>query len=82
MPNEPQPNAAVELRQVVKNLGSERILRGYVSKALWQAGLYCRADDRGEPVIQLSPPLICEQVHFDEMERILRDVLTTAWARL
>ncbi len=61
---------------------SERVLRGYVSKALWQAGLYCRADDRGEPVIQLSPPLICEQAHFDEMERILRDVLTTAWTRL
>jgi adenosylmethionine-8-amino-7-oxononanoate aminotransferase len=55
---------------------SERLLRGFLSKALFDAGLYCRADDRGDPVIQLSPPLICEQRHFDEMEQILRGVLT------
>ena len=57
---------------------SERLLRGFLSKALFDAGLYCRADDRGDPVIQLSPPLICGQEHFDEMENILRDVLTRA----
>ena len=57
---------------------SERLLRGFLSKALFDAGLYCRADDRGDPVIQLSPPLICGQEHFDEMEHILRDVLTRA----
>jgi adenosylmethionine-8-amino-7-oxononanoate aminotransferase len=39
-------------------------------------GLYCRADDRGDPVIQLAPPLICGQEQFDEMEQILRHVLT------
>jgi adenosylmethionine-8-amino-7-oxononanoate aminotransferase len=61
---------------------SERLLRGFLSKALFAAGLYCRADDRGDPVIQLSPPLICDQSHFDEMEQILRSVLTEAWARL
>jgi adenosylmethionine-8-amino-7-oxononanoate aminotransferase len=61
---------------------SERILRGYVSKALWESGLYCRADDRGEPVVQLSPPLICDQSHFDEMEQILRGVLQEAWTLL
>ena len=38
-------------------------------------GLYCRADDRGDPVIQLAPPLICDQSHFDEMEQILRVTL-------
>lgn len=57
---------------------SERLLRGFLSKALFAAGLYCRADDRGDPVIQLSPPLICDQEHFDEMEHILRDVLIRA----
>ena len=57
---------------------SERLLRGFLSKALYEAGLYCRADDRGDPVIQLSPPLICEQSHFDEMEAALRSVLTEA----
>ena len=37
---------------------SERLLRGFLSKALFEAGLYCRADDRGDPVVQLAPPLI------------------------
>jgi hypothetical protein len=57
---------------------SELLLRGFLSKALYQAGLYCRADDRGDPVIQLSPPLTCGPEHFDEMEHILRDVLGRA----
>ncbi|HET7900994.1 MAG TPA: aspartate aminotransferase family protein, partial [Candidatus Nanopelagicales bacterium] len=55
---------------------SERLLRGFLSKALFDAGLYCRADDRGDPVIQLAPPLILEQPQFDEIEQILRSVLT------
>jgi adenosylmethionine-8-amino-7-oxononanoate aminotransferase len=57
---------------------SEKLLRGYLSKALFDHGLYCRADDRGDPVIQLSPPIIADQSHFDEMEQILRSVLTEA----
>ncbi len=61
---------------------AERLLRGFLSKALFEGGLYCRADDRGDPVIQLSPPLICDQSHFDEMEEILRKVLTEAWDML
>ena len=61
---------------------SERLLRGFLSKALFEAGLYCRADDRGDPVIQLAPPLVCDQTHFDEIEQILRDVLSRAWGQL
>jgi adenosylmethionine-8-amino-7-oxononanoate aminotransferase len=61
---------------------SERLLRGFLSRALFDAGLYCRADDRGDPVVQLAPPLVCDQSHFDEMEQILRSVLTEAWTRL
>ncbi|MEA5363284.1 aspartate aminotransferase family protein [Amycolatopsis sp., V23-08] len=61
---------------------SERVLRGYLSDALFEAGLYCRADDRAEPVVQLSPPLICDRRQFDEMEQILRDTLTQAWKLL
>jgi adenosylmethionine-8-amino-7-oxononanoate aminotransferase len=61
---------------------SERLLRGFLSKALFEAGLYCRADDRGDPVVQLAPPLVCEQAHFDEMEQILRAVLSEAWTRI
>ena len=61
---------------------SERLLRGFLSTALFEAGLYCRADDRGDPVIQLAPPLICGPKEFDEIESILRSVLTEAWERL
>jgi adenosylmethionine-8-amino-7-oxononanoate aminotransferase len=61
---------------------SERLLRGFLSKALFDAGLYCRADDRGDPVIQLAPPLICDESHFAEIEQILRTVLTEAWTHI
>ena len=61
---------------------SERLLRGFLSKALFDAGLYCRADDRGDPVIQLAPPLTIGQPEFDEIEQILRGVLSEAWTRL
>jgi adenosylmethionine-8-amino-7-oxononanoate aminotransferase len=60
----------------------EKLLRGFLSKALYENGLYCRADDRGDPVVQLAPPLICDQQHFDEIEQILRVVLEKAWAQL
>ena len=60
---------------------SERLLRGFLSKALFDAGLYCRADDRGDPVVQLAPPLTIGQREFDEIEGILRGVLTEAWTR-
>ena len=61
---------------------SDRLLRGFLSKALFEAGLYCRADDRGDPVVQLAPPLIIGQSEFDEIEQILRSVLTEAWSRI
>ncbi len=57
---------------------AERLLRGFLSVELFDAGLYCRTDDRGDPIVQLSPPLICGPKEFDEMESILRDVLTRA----
>ncbi|WP_396658442.1 aspartate aminotransferase family protein [Microbacterium sp.] len=61
---------------------SERLLRGFLSKALYESGLYCRADDRGDPVIQLAPPLTIGPAEFDEIEQILRSVLTEASSRL
>ena len=57
---------------------SERLLRGFLSKALFDAGLYCRADDRGDPVIQLAPPLTIGPAEFDDIESRLRSVLTEA----
>ena len=67
-----------ETKESFNDAESEKLLRGYLSKALYDEGLYCRADDRGDPVVQLSPPLICDQSHFDEMEQILRVVLDKA----
>ncbi len=67
-----------DTRETFNEEESEKLLRGFLSKALYDEGLYCRADDRGDPVIQLSPPLICDQTHFDEMEQILRTVLDKA----
>jgi adenosylmethionine-8-amino-7-oxononanoate aminotransferase len=69
-------------RETFSHGEAEFLLRGFLSPALFEAGLICRADDRGDPVIQLSPPLICEQEHFDEIEGILRSVLSDAWERI
>jgi adenosylmethionine-8-amino-7-oxononanoate aminotransferase len=60
---------------------SEDLLRGFLSGELYRRGLICRADDRGDPVIQLAPPLICGPEHFEEMESVLRPVLTEASER-
>lgn len=69
-------------RETLSAEQSERVLRNYLSTALFDNGLYCRADDRGEPIVQICPPLIIGQTEFDEIEQILRAVLTEAWARL
>jgi adenosylmethionine-8-amino-7-oxononanoate aminotransferase len=60
---------------------SESLLRGFLSGELYRRGLICRADDRGDPVIQLAPPLICGPEQFEEMESVLRPVLTEASER-
>ena len=61
---------------------SETLLRGFLSGELYRRGLICRADDRGDPVIQLSPPLIAGPEQFEEMEGILRPLLTEAGERM
>jgi len=67
-------------RETFNDEESERLLRGFLSPALFDAGLVCRTDDRGDPVVQVAPPLICEQEHFDLIAEILRDVLGQATA--
>jgi adenosylmethionine-8-amino-7-oxononanoate aminotransferase len=67
-----------ESRETFSDEECERLLRGYLSDALFDAGLICRADDRGDPVIQISPPLVAGQAEFDEITRILGEVLTEA----
>jgi adenosylmethionine-8-amino-7-oxononanoate aminotransferase len=57
---------------------SERILRGFISQELFESGIYCRTDDRGDPVIQLAPALIAGIQQFEEIEKIIRTVLQKA----
>jgi adenosylmethionine-8-amino-7-oxononanoate aminotransferase len=61
---------------------AEDLLRGYLSGELYRRGLICRADDRGDPVIQLAPPLIAGTEQFEEIHDVLRGVLTDAWERV
>ena len=56
----------------------EVLLREFLSPALFEAGLICRADDRGDPVVQLSPPLVAGEDEFDQIEAILRRCLAAA----
>ncbi|HET9162128.1 MAG TPA: aspartate aminotransferase family protein [Solirubrobacterales bacterium] len=61
---------------------AEDLLRGFLSGELYERGLICRADDRGDPVIQLAPPLIADTEQFEEIHDVLRGVLTDAWERV
>jgi adenosylmethionine-8-amino-7-oxononanoate aminotransferase len=71
-----------DTKQSFSDEESETLLRGFLSGELYQRGLICRADDRGDPVIQLSPPLIAGAEEFAEIESILRSVLTEAGERM
>ncbi len=71
-----------DTRQTFDDEESERLLRGFLSGALYEAGLICRADDRGDPVVQLAPPLTCGEEEFEIMTSILRSVLTEAWKQI
>ena len=71
-----------ETRATFSDEESETLLRGFLSQRLFERGLICRADDRGDPVIQLSPPLVAGQQEFDEIVGILGDVLAEAWERV
>jgi adenosylmethionine-8-amino-7-oxononanoate aminotransferase len=61
---------------------SETLLRGFLSGELYNSGLICRTDDRGDPIVQLSPPLIAGPQQFEEIEAILRPVLSEASERM
>jgi hypothetical protein len=71
-----------DTRQTFNADEAERLLRGFLSGALYEAGLICRADDRGDPVVQLAPPLTCGEEEFEVMTSILRSVLTEAWKQI
>src|SRR5918911_82848 len=71
-----------ETRETFSDDECEDLLRGFLSPRLFERGLICRADDRGDPVVQISPPLIADRHEFDEITGILGDVLDEAWQRM
>jgi adenosylmethionine-8-amino-7-oxononanoate aminotransferase len=71
-----------ETRATFDDEECETLLRGYLSPALFEAGLICRADDRGDPVVQISPPLVAGEAEMDEIVGILGDVLAEAARRM
>jgi adenosylmethionine-8-amino-7-oxononanoate aminotransferase len=71
-----------ETRETFSDEECESLLRGFLSPRLFERGLICRADDRGDPVVQISPPLVADQAEFDEITGILGDVLSEAVERL
>jgi adenosylmethionine-8-amino-7-oxononanoate aminotransferase len=71
-----------ETKETFNDEESEELLRGFLSGELYRRGLICRADDRGDPVIQLSPPLIADTEQFQEIDSVLRSVLNEAWERI
>ena len=58
------------------------LLRDFLSPELFKRGLLCRADDRGDPVIQISPPLICGREHIDAAVAVFDEVLPAAMERM
>jgi adenosylmethionine-8-amino-7-oxononanoate aminotransferase len=71
-----------ETKETFDDDEAERLLRGFLSGALYESGLICRADDRGDPVIQLAPPLTCGPEEFAYITERLRAVLTEAWKQI
>jgi adenosylmethionine-8-amino-7-oxononanoate aminotransferase len=71
-----------ETRETFSDEECETLLRGFLSPQLFEKGLICRADDRGDPVIQISPPLIATQQEFDIIAGTIGEVLQEAWGRV
>ena len=71
-----------ETRETFSDEECETLLRDFLSPTLFERGLICRADDRGDPVVQISPPLVADQPEFDEITSILGDVLAEAGQRM
>jgi 4-aminobutyrate aminotransferase-like enzyme len=54
------------------------LLRGFIPGRLREAGLIARADDRGEAVLQIAPPLVADDAVLDEIVDAMRTVLLEA----
>ena len=72
-----------ETRETFDDDESERLLRGFLSPRLYDAGLVCRADDRGDPVDPAGAAAHLRAGRSStRSSQILRSVLQEAWNRL
>ncbi len=71
-----------ETRESFSDEECNELLRGIISPRLFERGLICRADDRGDPVVQISPPLVAGQEEFDFIASTLGGVLEEASSAL
>jgi adenosylmethionine-8-amino-7-oxononanoate aminotransferase len=71
-----------ETRATFSDAECDELLRGFLSPRLFEEGLLCRADDRGDPVVQISPPLVADTAEFEEIARVLGLVLAEASERM
>jgi adenosylmethionine-8-amino-7-oxononanoate aminotransferase len=71
-----------DTRETFSGEECETLLREFLSPRLFERGLICRADDRGDPVVQISPPLVADQEEFDEITGTLGAALQEASERM
>jgi adenosylmethionine-8-amino-7-oxononanoate aminotransferase len=71
-----------ETKESFNDEESELLLRGFLSGELYKRGMICRTDDRGDPVVQLAPPLIADTEQFEEIHAVLSEVLAEAWDKV
>jgi adenosylmethionine-8-amino-7-oxononanoate aminotransferase len=71
-----------ETRESFSDEECDELLRGFVSPQLFERGLICRSDDRGDPVVQISPPLVAGPEEFEFIVSTLREVLAEAGERM
>jgi hypothetical protein len=67
-----------ESREVWSGDEAEKLLRGFISPEMFRRGLICRIDDRGDPVVQLAPPLISSRADIDFAVGVLAEVFSEA----
>lgn len=67
-----------ETRETMPMDQREALFKGYLGPTLFERGLIARCEERILPLITVSPPLVAGQAEFDEITRILGEVLADA----
>jgi len=71
-----------ETKQTFSDEDANWLLRDYLSGKLEERGLIARLDDRGDPVVQVSPPLVADHEVLGQMIDIIGTSLDDAGSEL